>query len=129
METDHFRYRPKSLPYQDNQSAPCISNQDVLDTSQPDQPVIEYTPTVLLSEPLVTATTSREISTTQSEEHNIDKFVTKSPVRSLGTTRPYATASDWANHRSLITAMYRDQNKALKETKQIMEDKYNFFAT
>ncbi|KAJ3580250.1 hypothetical protein NPX13_g305 [Xylaria arbuscula] len=50
----------------------------------------------------------------------------------MGTSRPrdgWATASDWAHHRSLITALYRDQNKTLKDTMRIMEEKYNFFAT
>ncbi|KAI0434214.1 hypothetical protein F5Y09DRAFT_296906 [Xylaria sp. FL1042] len=50
----------------------------------------------------------------------------------MGNSRPsdgWATANDWANHRSLITDLYRDQNKTLKETMQVMEEKYNFFAT
>ncbi|GAW13977.1 hypothetical protein ANO14919_033690 [Xylariales sp. No.14919] len=50
----------------------------------------------------------------------------------MGTSRPsggWATASDWANHRSLITALYRDQNKTLKQTMQVMEEKHSFFAT
>ncbi|KAI1429856.1 hypothetical protein F5Y12DRAFT_341345 [Xylaria sp. FL1777] len=50
----------------------------------------------------------------------------------MGTSRPrdgWATANDWASHRSLITALYRDQNKTLKETMRIMEEKYSFFAT
>jgi hypothetical protein len=41
----------------------------------------------------------------------------------------WATANDWAHHRPLITALYRDQNKTLKETMQVMEEKHNFFAT
>ncbi|KAI0533902.1 hypothetical protein GGR58DRAFT_516561 [Xylaria digitata] len=50
----------------------------------------------------------------------------------MGTSRPsdgWATATDWANHRSLITTLYRDQNKTLKQTMQIMEEEHNFFAT
>ncbi|TGJ88040.1 hypothetical protein E0Z10_g790 [Xylaria hypoxylon] len=50
----------------------------------------------------------------------------------MGTSRPsdgWATANDWANHRSLITALYRDQNKTLKQTMRVMEEKYSFFAT
>ncbi|KAI0097237.1 hypothetical protein GGR51DRAFT_482598 [Nemania sp. FL0031] len=50
----------------------------------------------------------------------------------MGTSRPidgWATANDWANHRPLITALYRDQNKTLKETMRVMEEKYEFFAT
>ncbi|KAI3333968.1 hypothetical protein F4824DRAFT_502667 [Ustulina deusta] len=50
----------------------------------------------------------------------------------MGTSRPsdgWAKANDWARHRSLITALYRDQNKTLKETMRIMEEKYNFLAT
>ncbi|KAI1275546.1 hypothetical protein F5Y07DRAFT_172194 [Xylaria sp. FL0933] len=50
----------------------------------------------------------------------------------MGNNRPsdgWATANDWANHRPLITALYRDQNKTLKETMRVMEEKYNFFAT
>ncbi|KAJ8129343.1 hypothetical protein O1611_g4288 [Lasiodiplodia mahajangana] len=48
------------------------------------------------------------------------------------TARPidgWATANDWANHRPLITALYRDQNKTLKETMRVMEEKHDFFAT
>ncbi|KAI8631341.1 hypothetical protein F5Y19DRAFT_27410 [Xylariaceae sp. FL1651] len=41
----------------------------------------------------------------------------------------WATANDWATHRPLITALYREQNKTLKETMQIMEEKHSFFAT
>jgi hypothetical protein len=41
----------------------------------------------------------------------------------------WATPSDWASHRHLITALYRDQNKTLKETKRIMEEKHGFLAT
>ncbi|KAI3324281.1 hypothetical protein HD806DRAFT_64078 [Xylariaceae sp. AK1471] len=50
----------------------------------------------------------------------------------MSTSRPsdgWATANDWANHRPLITALYRDQNKTLKETMQVMEEKHDFFAT
>ncbi|KAI0483566.1 hypothetical protein F4859DRAFT_403304 [Xylaria cf. heliscus] len=50
----------------------------------------------------------------------------------MGTSRPingWATANDWAGHRHLITALYRDQNKTLKETMRIMEEKYEFYAT
>ncbi|KAI1153744.1 hypothetical protein F4825DRAFT_238884 [Nemania diffusa] len=51
---------------------------------------------------------------------------------SADSSRPidgWATANDWANHQPLITALYRDQNKTLKETMQVMEQKYEFFAT
>jgi hypothetical protein len=41
----------------------------------------------------------------------------------------WASANDWANHRPLITALYQDQNKTLKETMRIMEEKHEFFAT
>ncbi|GAP92477.1 hypothetical protein SAMD00023353_8200150 [Rosellinia necatrix] len=44
-------------------------------------------------------------------------------------TDSWATANDWANHRPLITSLYRDQNKTLKETKKIMEEKHGFSAT
>ncbi|KAI0408444.1 hypothetical protein F4802DRAFT_413259 [Xylaria palmicola] len=50
----------------------------------------------------------------------------------MGSNRPtngWATANDWANHQPLITALYRDQNKTLKETMEIMEKHHNFFAT
>ncbi|KAI8950339.1 hypothetical protein F4801DRAFT_349081 [Xylaria longipes] len=50
----------------------------------------------------------------------------------MGTCRSsnsWATANDWANHRPLITALYRDQNKTLRETMRIMEEKYEFSAT
>ncbi|KAI1310603.1 hypothetical protein F5Y03DRAFT_23487 [Xylaria venustula] len=50
----------------------------------------------------------------------------------MGTSRAgdgWATANDWASHRPVITTLYRDQNKTLKETMRIMEDKYKFFAT
>ncbi|KAI0201513.1 hypothetical protein F4808DRAFT_459642 [Astrocystis sublimbata] len=50
----------------------------------------------------------------------------------MGNSRPsggWATTSDWAVHRPLITALYRDQNKTLKETMRIMEEQYEFFAT
>ncbi|KAJ8117671.1 hypothetical protein ONZ43_g4159 [Nemania bipapillata] len=52
--------------------------------------------------------------------------------RSIDGARPpdgWATANDWANHQPLITALYRDQNKTLKETMQVMEEKHEFFAT
>ncbi|KAI0968254.1 hypothetical protein F4678DRAFT_208102 [Xylaria arbuscula] len=50
----------------------------------------------------------------------------------MGTSRTgdgWATANDWASHRPVITTLYRDQNKTLKETMRVMEDKYKFFAT
>ncbi|KAI1322747.1 hypothetical protein F5Y16DRAFT_29118 [Xylariaceae sp. FL0255] len=50
----------------------------------------------------------------------------------MSTNRPssgWATANDWAAHRSLITSLYREENKTLKETMQVMEEEHNFFAT
>ncbi|KAI0391944.1 hypothetical protein F5Y17DRAFT_384075 [Xylariaceae sp. FL0594] len=41
----------------------------------------------------------------------------------------WASANDWALHRPLITALYQDQNKTLKETMRVMEEKHGFFAT
>ncbi|KAI2633372.1 hypothetical protein GGS21DRAFT_491097 [Xylaria nigripes] len=41
----------------------------------------------------------------------------------------WAKTKDWVHHRSLIIALYRDQNKTLKETRMIMEEKHQFHAT
>ncbi|KAF0324874.1 hypothetical protein GQ607_007767 [Colletotrichum asianum] len=48
-------------------------------------------------------------------------IVTKSKV--------YATEDLWTCHRGIITRLYRDENKTLKEVKQIMEETYYFHAT
>ncbi|KAF5489566.1 hypothetical protein CGCS363_v011964 [Colletotrichum siamense] len=48
-------------------------------------------------------------------------IVTKSKV--------YATEDHWTCHRGIITRLYRDENKTLKEVKQIMEETYYFHAT
>ncbi|KAI5918923.1 Clr5 domain-containing protein [Camillea tinctor] len=41
----------------------------------------------------------------------------------------FALAGDWARYRSTITELYLEENKPLKEVKQIMEEQYFFFAT
>ena len=41
-----------------------------------------------------------------------------------GTT----TTNDWEGKREIISNLYRDQNKTLKETMQIMADTHGFFA-
>ncbi|EFQ32721.1 uncharacterized protein GLRG_07865 [Colletotrichum graminicola M1.001] len=43
--------------------------------------------------------------------------------------KPFATDDIWNCHRSIITRLYRDKNKSLKQVKQIMERDYNLFAT
>ncbi|KAK1992757.1 hypothetical protein LX36DRAFT_752801 [Colletotrichum falcatum] len=43
--------------------------------------------------------------------------------------KPYATDDVWNCHRSIITRLYREENKSLKQVKQIMERDYNLFAT
>ncbi|KAJ2976018.1 hypothetical protein NUW58_g8197 [Xylaria curta] len=50
----------------------------------------------------------------------------------MGASPPsdgWATPSDWATHRPLITRLYSDQNKTLKETMRVMEEKHAFYAT
>ncbi len=39
-----------------------------------------------------------------------------------------ATTNDWEAKREIISSLYRDQNKTLKETMQIMADSHGFFA-
>ncbi|KAK5657677.1 hypothetical protein OQA88_2749 [Cercophora sp. LCS_1] len=41
----------------------------------------------------------------------------------------YATAEDWDKFRDIITSLYLHENKALREVRQYMEEKHNFFAT
>ncbi|KAK1574310.1 Clr5 domain-containing protein [Colletotrichum navitas] len=48
---------------------------------------------------------------------------------SLVIGKPYATDDVRNCHRSIITILYRDDNKSLKQVKQIMERDYNLFAT
>ena len=43
-----------------------------------------------------------------------------------GTTT--TTTNDWEGKREIISNLYRDQNKTLKETMQIMADTHGFFA-
>ncbi|KAK1968715.1 hypothetical protein LY78DRAFT_679132 [Colletotrichum sublineola] len=43
--------------------------------------------------------------------------------------KPYATDDVWNCHRSIITRLYRDEKKPLKQLKEIMERDYNLFAT
>lgn len=38
------------------------------------------------------------------------------------------TTNDWEANREVISSLYRDQNKTLKETMQIMADSHSFFA-
>ncbi|KZL75881.1 hypothetical protein CT0861_01001 [Colletotrichum tofieldiae] len=47
----------------------------------------------------------------------------------LVTGKPYATDDVWNCHRSIITRLYRDEKKCLKQVKQIMECDYNLYAT
>ncbi|KAI8230568.1 hypothetical protein K4K55_006549 [Colletotrichum sp. SAR 10_96] len=44
-------------------------------------------------------------------------------------SKVYATEDHWTCHRGIITRLYRDENKTLKEVKQIMEETYYFHAT
>lgn len=39
-----------------------------------------------------------------------------------------ASTNDWEANREIISGLYRDQNKTLKETMQIMADSHGFFA-
>ncbi|KAI0521125.1 hypothetical protein F5B22DRAFT_39414 [Xylaria bambusicola] len=129
IETGRSEYQTKYLLYQGNQSTPYVNNFDSL---QPDRPVMESTPAVSSSEPSSIASTSHEVGPTQSEEHNINELVTMSStwsLRTAGYRAGWATPSDWASHRSLITALYIDQNRTLKDIMRIMEEKHNFFAT
>ncbi|KAF3798864.1 hypothetical protein GCG54_00008322 [Colletotrichum gloeosporioides] len=43
--------------------------------------------------------------------------------------RIYATEELWACHQGVITRLYKDENRPLKEVKQIMETEYFFHAT
>ena len=47
-------------------------------------------------------------------------------VPKLGYAR---TAEDWQPYQSLITRLYRDENRTLKEVQQLLESDYNFRAT
>ena len=47
---------------------------------------------------------------------------------STGGTGSTSTTNDWEGNRETITNLYRDQNKTLKETMQIMADSHGFFA-
>ncbi|EMR67349.1 hypothetical protein UCREL1_5651 [Eutypa lata UCREL1] len=40
-----------------------------------------------------------------------------------------ASTNDWEANREIISGLYRDQNKTLKETMQIMADSHGFFAS
>lgn len=39
----------------------------------------------------------------------------------------WATAAEWQAQKEMITNLYREQNKTLKEVMQLMADKYNFY--
>ncbi|KAH8645447.1 Clr5 domain-containing protein [Xylariales sp. PMI_506] len=43
--------------------------------------------------------------------------------------RRYASSSDWARHRPLITQLYRDERRTLGEVSRILETEYGFYAT
>ena len=47
---------------------------------------------------------------------------------SSGGTGSTTATNDWEANRETITSLYRDQNKTLKETMQIMADSHGFFA-
>jgi len=41
----------------------------------------------------------------------------------------WATAEEWAANRDIITNLYIDEKKKLKEVMRIMRDEHNFHAT
>ncbi|OHE97313.1 hypothetical protein CORC01_07368 [Colletotrichum orchidophilum] len=47
----------------------------------------------------------------------------------LVTRKPYATDEVWDCHRSIITKLYQDDKRTLKQVKQIMERDHSFYAT
>ncbi|RYO87683.1 hypothetical protein DL763_006269 [Monosporascus cannonballus] len=58
------------------------------------------------------------------------KFVTLYSYEMAATDRKgWATSEDWARHRQLITALYCDENRTLKEVMEIMRGEHNFVAT
>lgn len=42
---------------------------------------------------------------------------------------PYAELKDWDAHREVITQLYWDERKTLKEVMETMEQDHNFYAT
>jgi hypothetical protein len=64
----------------------------------------------------------------------LDAFDTAiSESQMTGLTLPiqprYATTEDWERYRALITQLYRDKKKTLKEVKSIMTERHRFNAT
>ncbi|KAK1658202.1 Clr5 domain-containing protein, partial [Colletotrichum godetiae] len=47
----------------------------------------------------------------------------------LVTRKTYATEEVWDCHRSIITKLYQDDKRPLKQVKQIMERDYSVHAT
>ncbi|GKT48510.1 uncharacterized protein ColSpa_08691 [Colletotrichum spaethianum] len=47
----------------------------------------------------------------------------------LVTKKTYATEDVWSSHRSMITRLYRDEGKSLRQIKQIMERDHSLYAT
>ena len=45
------------------------------------------------------------------------------------TERKWASPDDWARHKDVIIKLYSDDDMALKEVMQIMEEKHDFYAT
>ena len=52
-------------------------------------------------------------------------------MSSAGVSRQqgYASERDWERHKGLITRLYRDENKTLKEVMAIMYHRHGFHAT
>ncbi|KAF9879575.1 hypothetical protein CkaCkLH20_03118 [Colletotrichum karsti] len=58
-----------------------------------------------------------------------EQDVPAEPAPRLAKGKLYATENHWTIHREIITRLYRDENKSLKEVKKIMEGEYFFYAT
>lgn len=52
-----------------------------------------------------------------------------SQLNALATPQPWPAQDRWAELRPIITRLYREENKTLKDTMEIMEREHNFSAT
>lgn len=50
-------------------------------------------------------------------------------VSVLAASKTYANEKDWNRMQPIITKLYRDENKSLRQVREIMESQYHFYAT
>ncbi|TEA12203.1 hypothetical protein C8034_v006446 [Colletotrichum sidae] len=62
--------------------------------------------------------------------NHVDTTVVESPHRSrAGNLKTYVAPDDWEHNRSIITRLYKEEEKPLRQVREVMERQFAFIAT